>query len=82
MSVTIVDGGNGRGDRNRDRIRESDTCAARNIATLAKNNERRYTVSAGPVSGSCTAQFTDNRNRNDDGRGGRNGGTLRIVNEL
>lgn len=83
VSVTIMDGGNGRGDRDRHRIRESDDCASRNIATVAKHNDRRYTVAAGSVSGSCTARFDDHHHRDDDGGGGPNGGgTLRIVNDL
>lgn len=81
MSVTVMSGGNG--DGNRHAIKESDDCASRNIATVAKNSNRQYTVSAGSDAGSCTAQFSDNGNHNDDGGGGPNGGgTLRIVNAL
>ena len=80
ISVTVMSGGNG--DGNRHAIKESDDCASRNIATVAKNNNRQYTVSAGSVTGSCTAQFTDNGNHNDDRGGPNGGGTLRIVNDL
>lgn len=82
MSVTVMGGGNG--DGNRHAIRENDDCASRSIATVAKNSNRQYTVSAGSVTGSCTAKFSDNGNRNDDEGGGgqHGGGTLRIVNGL
>jgi hypothetical protein len=73
----------GRDDGDRHRIRETDNCASRSIATVTRDSTRVYTVTAGTVAGSCTANFTNNGNRNDDGNGGRNdGGNLRIVNNL
>jgi hypothetical protein len=71
-------------DGNRNRIKERDNCAARNIATIVRDSEHRYTVTAGTVDGSCTAEFDDNGNGNDDhgGKGQGGGSELRIVNKL
>jgi len=84
MDVVVSNGGGNDRDRGRDRgqqIRESDDCASRDIATLTRDSNNVYTVTAGTVSGSCTANFTDNNRRNDDGNRGQNG-NLRIVNAL
>lgn len=79
--VVINHGGNGDGNGDRHQIRERDDCASRNIASVTRDSNRMYTVTAGSMTGSCTAEFSDNGNRNDDGGGG-NGGNLRIVNKL
>ncbi len=64
------------------RITERDNCAARGVAMVVRDSNSRYTVTAGMTAGTCSANFDDNGNRNDDG-GGRNGGSqLRIVNKL
>jgi hypothetical protein len=88
MDVLVSDGNGGGNDRDRDRdrdrgqqIRERDDCASRNIATLTRESNHVYTVTAGTAAGSCFAEFTDNNNRNhDDGR--VQNGNLRIVNAL
>jgi hypothetical protein len=80
-NVTVTHGG--QSDGNRHTIKERDDCASRNIATVARDSNRMYTVTAGSATGSCTAQFSNNGNQNDDGGGGQNGGgTLKIVNNL
>lgn len=79
--VMVIHGGDGDGNGDRNRIKERDDCASRNIATVIRDSNRIYTVNGGSMSGSCTANFSDNGNRNDDGGGG-NGGNLRIVNKL
>jgi hypothetical protein len=81
--ATVMVTHDGRDDRGRDRQRivERDNCASRNIATIARNSNRVYTVAAGAVAGSCSARFSDDGNGNDDsGPGGD--GNLRIVNNL
>ena len=87
MDVVVSNGGGDR-DRGRDRgrgrgqqIRESDDCASRDIATLTRDSNNVYTVTAGTATGSCTANFTDNNRHNDDGNRGQNG-DLRILNAL
>jgi hypothetical protein len=71
----------GEGDRNGHAIKERDDCAAGNIATVSRDSNRLYTVTAGSAAGTCTARFSDSGNRNDDGS--RNGGAvLRIANRL
>ncbi|MGA9946596.1 MAG: hypothetical protein WBE79_08765 [Candidatus Cybelea sp.] len=80
------DGDGGRHDRDggrHNRISERDNCAARGVAMVVRDSNSRYTAMAGMMAGTCSATFNDNGNRNDDGGGGRNGGTqLRIVNKL
>jgi hypothetical protein len=78
--VTVTHGGRDDGDRGH-RIRERDNCASRSIATITRDSNRMYTVTAGSIAGSCSARFDDNGNRNDD-HGGRDGANLRIVNKL
>lgn len=73
-------GRGGRGDRGQ-RIRESDSCASRNIARIVRQSARVYTVTAGTVAGSCFASFTDDNDRSRDDNRGQNG-NLRIVNAL
>ncbi len=84
-TVMVTHDGRDDGGRNRHRIVERDNCASRNIATIARDGNRVYTVTAGTVAGSCSASFSDdgngNGNRNDD-RGPGGGGNLRIVNNL
>jgi hypothetical protein len=72
------------GDGNGHTIKESDNCASRNIATVARDSNTRYTVTAGTATGHCIASFNDNGNGPNDGGGrGQNGGaTLRIDNAL
>ncbi|HEY4433141.1 MAG TPA: hypothetical protein VGM99_01960 [Candidatus Cybelea sp.] len=76
-------GGNdrGRGRGPGQRVRESDDCASRDIATLTRDSNHLYTVTAGTVSGSCTANFTGNNGHNRDGNRGQKG-NLRVVNAL
>lgn len=86
VDVRVMHGGRGRGGpndrgRDRDRIVERDDCASRGIATIAKDSNRVYSVKAGTVAGSCSARFSEQGNRNDDGGPGR-GGNLRVVNNL
>jgi hypothetical protein len=69
------------GDGDRHTIKERDDCASRNIASVMRDTNHRYTVTAGTATGSCTAQFSDG-NRNDDGDGGNGGAQLRVVNKL
>jgi hypothetical protein len=76
----VTHGGDGDRNGDRHRITERDDCASRNIATVTRDSNRMYTVTASSMAGSCTANFSDNGNRNDDGGG--NGGNLRIVNKL
>lgn len=79
--VMINHGANGAGNGDRHQIKERDDCASRNIATVTRDSNRTYTATAGSMTGSCTANFSDNGNRNDDGGGGP-GTNLRIVNKL
>ncbi len=86
MEVIVSNGNGGGNDRDRDRgrgqqIQERDDCASRNIATLTRESNHVYTVTAGTAAGSCFANFTDNNRHNDDGNRGQNG-NLRIVNAL
>ncbi|HEY6487219.1 MAG TPA: hypothetical protein VIX83_12615 [Candidatus Cybelea sp.] len=85
MDVVVDNGGGNDRDRGRggpgQQIRESDDCASRDIATLTRDSNHVYTVAAGTVSGSCTANFTDDNRRNRDGNRGQNG-NLRVVNAL
>jgi hypothetical protein len=74
------DRGRGGGDRGK-RIRESDDCASRDIATIVRESNHVYTVTVGTVSGSCFATFDDNNGRRHDDNRGQNG-NLRIVNAL
>lgn len=53
---------------------------SRNIATLTRDSNRVYTVTAGTSSGSCTANFTENNHHNRDGDRGQNV-NLRVVNQ-
>jgi len=89
VDVMVTHGRNGHDDGNRHRITESDNCASRNIATITRDSEHTYTVTAGTATGSCSARFDDNGNgrggdgNDDHGGGGQNGGSqLRIVNNL
>jgi hypothetical protein len=79
VDVTISNGGGN--DRRRQTVKESDDCTSRNIATLTRDSNHVYTVTAGTSSGSCTANFTENDRHNRDGDRGQNG-NLRIVNQL
>jgi hypothetical protein len=84
VDVAVDNGGGNDRDRGRgggQQIRERDDCASRDIATLTRDSDHVYTVTAGTVSGSCTASFTDNGRRNRDENRGQ-GGNLRIVNAL
>jgi hypothetical protein len=58
--VLLIHGGDGDRNGDRHRIEERDNCASR----------RTYTVTAGSIAGSCTANFSDNGNRNDGGGNG------------
>jgi len=90
VDVMVTHGNrNGRDDGDSHRIKERDDCASRNIATITRDSEHVYTVTAGTATGSCTASFDDNGNgrgrdgNNDHGGGGQNGGSqLHIVNNL
>jgi hypothetical protein len=79
-SVMVTSGG--QGDGNRHAIKESDDCASRNIAMIARDSNRRYTVTAGSAAGSCSARFSDSGNHNDSDGGQNGGASLRIVNNL
>jgi hypothetical protein len=71
------------GDNNHQSVKERDDCAARDIATLTKVTDHRYTVTLGTATGSCEARFE----RDDHGRMGHNdrghgGGELEVVNAM
>ncbi len=83
VQVTVTSGGPG--DGNRHAVKESDDCASRGIASIARDGNGTYTVTAAASTGSCTARFSANGNRNGGrgGGGGQNGGSdLGIVNNL
>ncbi|MGC1379646.1 MAG: hypothetical protein WA814_01340 [Candidatus Baltobacteraceae bacterium] len=88
QQVMVTHGGDG--DRNGGHtIKERDDCAGRNIATVTRDSNHAYTVTAGTAMGSCSASFDDNGNHGDDrggngngNRGNGNGSNLRIVNQI
>lgn len=59
---------------NKAQVSERDDCATRRVATIARQGDRRYRVTAGASKGSCSAHF------GDGGEG--TGGKLKIVNDL
>jgi hypothetical protein len=90
--VIVTANRDGGRDRDRDRghaIKERDNCATRMVATITKDSNHHYTVTAGSAAGSCTAFF---RERDDnhggpgpgDGRGpgGNDAGVLHVVNNI
>jgi hypothetical protein len=75
----------GRDEHDRRIVRERDDCVSRNVATVTKETNHRYTVAPGTAAGSCTAHFEAGM-RHDDrggrGPGGPGDGDLHIENRI
>src|SRR5262249_24109928 len=56
---------------NKGQVKERDNCADAGVATVTRDDNRHFTVTAGSTAGSCTARFTT-------GGGQGNGGKLSI----